>query len=126
VKQLQGKISNIFCCLGIIRLRTLKHDPLPIARFEDQFVRKRLFIKKDFIRMSKDWVEVFVTYDRIEAEIVKDLLESGGIPVIIRSAKVTPYPVNIGKMGEVKVLVRKEDKQTAEEVLIKSYNAGSS
>ncbi|MBE0426306.1 MAG: DUF2007 domain-containing protein [Nitrospirae bacterium] len=76
--------------------------------------------------MSKDWVEVFVTYDRIEAEIVKDLLESGGIPVIIRSAKVTPYPVNIGKMGEVKVLVRKEDKQTAEEVLIKSYNAGSS
>jgi len=71
-------------------------------------------------------VEILITYDRIEAEIIKDILESGGIPVIISSAKVTPYPVNIGKMGEVKILVRREDKQTAEEVLRKSYNGGSS
>ena len=67
--------------------------------------------------MSKDWVEIFVTYDPIEAEIIKDLLESGGIPVVIRSAKVGPYPVNIGKIGEVKILVRKEDKDEAERVI---------
>jgi hypothetical protein len=30
---------------------------------------------------------------------------------------VSPYPVNIGKMGEIKVLVRKEDKETAEDVI---------
>jgi hypothetical protein len=30
---------------------------------------------------------------------------------------VSPYPVNIGKIGEVKVLVRKEDKETAEDVI---------
>jgi len=69
--------------------------------------------------MSGEWVEVFITYDQIEAEIVKDLLESGGIPVVIRSAKVSPYPVNIGKIGEVKVFVRKEDKALAEEVITK-------
>jgi len=67
--------------------------------------------------MNEDWVEVLITYDTLEAEIVKDLLESGGIPVVLRSSKVSPYPVNIGKMGEIKVLVRKEDKETAEEVL---------
>jgi hypothetical protein len=67
--------------------------------------------------MSEEWVEILVTYDPIEAEIVKDLLESGGVPVVIRSAKVTPYPVNIGKIGEVKVLVRNKDKETAEEVI---------
>jgi len=67
--------------------------------------------------MSEEWVEILVTYDPIEAEIVKDLLESGGIPVVIRSAKVTPYPVNIGKIGEVKVFVRNKDKETAEEVI---------
>lgn len=67
--------------------------------------------------MSAEWVEVLVTYDPVEAEIVKDLLESGGIPAVLRSSKVTPYPVNIGKMGEIKVLVKKEDKETAEEVI---------
>lgn len=70
--------------------------------------------------MSEEWVEVFVTYDRIEAEIIKDLLESGGIPVVIRSAKVSPYPVNIGKMGEVKILVRREDKEEAGKVIKES------
>jgi hypothetical protein len=67
--------------------------------------------------VCKEWVEILVTYDPIEAEVIKDLLESGGIPVVIRSAKVSPYPVNIGKMGEVKILVRKEDKEEAEMVI---------
>jgi len=67
--------------------------------------------------MSEDWVQILVTYDTLEAEIIKDLLESGGIPVVLRSSKVSPYPVNIGKMGEIKVLVRKEDKETAEDVI---------
>lgn len=67
--------------------------------------------------MSEDWVQILVTYDPLEAEMIKDLLESGGIPVVLRSSKVSPYPVNIGKMGEIKVLVRKEDKETAEDVI---------
>ena len=64
------------------------------------------------------WTVVLVTYDSIEAEIIKDLLESGGVPVVLRSSKVSPYPVNIGKIGEIKILVRDEDKEIAE-MLIK-------
>ncbi len=64
-----------------------------------------------------EWVAVFVTYDPLEAEIIKDLLESGGIPVVLRSSKVSPYPVSVGKMGEIKILVRKEDKEVAEKVI---------
>lgn len=67
--------------------------------------------------MKTGWVEVFVTYDAVEAEIIKDLLESGGVPVVLRSSKVRPFPVNIGKIGEVKILVREEDKETAEKVI---------
>jgi hypothetical protein len=67
--------------------------------------------------MTEEWVEVFVTYDRIEAEIIKDLLESGEIPVILRSSKVTPFPVNVGKIGEIKVLVRNGDKKAAEKII---------
>ena len=73
-----------------------------------------------------EWVEVLVTCDLIEAEILRGLLESGGIPVIVRSAKVTPYPVNVGKMGEVKVLVRRESKAAAEELIREISKAGNS
>jgi len=74
--------------------------------------------------MSEKWVVVFVTYDPLEAEMIRDLLESGGISVVVRSSKVSPYPVNIGKMGEIKILVRKEDKDVAEKV-IKGENSHS-
>jgi hypothetical protein len=67
--------------------------------------------------MGTEWVELIVTYDQLEAEMMKDLLESGGIEVVLRSAKVSPYPVSVGKMGEVKLLVKEEDRETAEEVI---------
>lgn len=81
----------------------------------------------DSFRMHNDeeWVEVLVTYDSLEAEMIKDLLESGGIPVVLRSSKVSPYPVNIGKMGEIKILVKKEDKESAERVISGEGEEGS-
>ncbi|MBF0505808.1 MAG: DUF2007 domain-containing protein [Nitrospirae bacterium] len=67
--------------------------------------------------MSEEWVEVLVTCDPLEAEMVKDLLESGEIPVVIRSSKVSPYPVNIGKMGEIRLLVPEVCRTLAEKVI---------
>jgi hypothetical protein len=67
--------------------------------------------------MNEEWVTVLVTNDSLEAEMIKDLLESGEIPVVLRSSKVSPYPVSVGKMGEIKILVRKEDKETAEKLI---------
>jgi Putative prokaryotic signal transducing protein len=67
--------------------------------------------------MKEKWTVAYVTYDSIEAEMIKDLLESGGIDSVIRSDKVTPFPVNVGKMGEVKIVVREEDKDAAVEMI---------
>jgi hypothetical protein len=76
--------------------------------------------------MNGEWVELLITFDPLEAEMIKDLLESGGIPVVLRSSKVSPYPVNIGKIGEIKVLVKKEDHEAAEEFLREdSHSTGS-
>ncbi|MFZ3064792.1 MAG: DUF2007 domain-containing protein [Nitrospirota bacterium] len=66
-----------------------------------------------------EWTELLVTYDEIEAEMIKDLLESGGILVVIKSSKVTPYPVNIGRMGEIKILVMEDDLEAAKAVIRK-------
>lgn len=65
----------------------------------------------------EEWVEVMVTYDSLDAEMIKDLLESGDIPVVLRSSKVSPYPVNVGKIGEIKILVRAVDREIAEKVI---------
>jgi hypothetical protein len=64
-----------------------------------------------------DWVEVFVTYDPIEAEIVRNLLESGGIRVRVVSMRVGPYPVNIGRMGETRLQVRRRDARAARQAI---------
>lgn len=73
--------------------------------------------------MPSEWVELLVTYDCLEAEMIKDLLESGGIEVNIRSCKVSPYPVNIGRMGEVKLFVRREDEELAAS-LVRNFQTG--
>jgi len=67
--------------------------------------------------VREDWVDVLVTYDPLEADMVKDLLESGGIQVALRSWKVSPFPVNVGKIGEIRLLVRQADKALAEKVI---------
>jgi len=66
---------------------------------------------------DEDWSVVYITYDSLEAEMIKDLLESGEVPVVLRSSKVSPYPVNVGKLGEIKILVRDEDKEIAEKLI---------
>ncbi|HBH62769.1 MAG TPA: hypothetical protein DDX85_13740 [Nitrospiraceae bacterium] len=64
-----------------------------------------------------EWVEVLFTYDEIEAEIVKDLLEAEHIQVIVKSSKISPYPVSIGSMGEIRLMIRNEELEKAKEVL---------
>ena len=64
-----------------------------------------------------DWEEILFTYDDFEAEIVKDLLESENIQVVVNSMKVSPYPVSIGRLGEIKLLVKKNDLAQAKKVI---------
>ena len=71
----------------------------------------------ELLSREGDFEVVLVTYDPIEAEILKDVLESGDIQVVLRSAKVTPFPVNVGKVGEIQLLVPKADSEAARKVI---------
>ena len=64
-----------------------------------------------------EWVEILLTYDEVEAQIVKRLLEGEGIEVVIDSMKMRPYPVSIGKMGEVKLMVKEDELERAKEII---------
>lgn len=64
-----------------------------------------------------EWVELICTYDETEAQIIRDVLESENIEVVSRSMKISPYPVSFGRLGEVKLLVKKGDIDNARRVL---------
>ena len=64
-----------------------------------------------------EWVELLVTYDEIEAQIIKNILDAENIPVVINSLKIRSYPVTIGRIGEIKILVTKGDIEKAQEIL---------
>jgi DeoR/GlpR family transcriptional regulator of sugar metabolism len=64
-----------------------------------------------------DWIELLNTDDETEVQIVKNILEAEGIQVVVDSMKIRPYPVRIGKIGEIKLLVRKESLEEAEKIL---------
>ncbi len=72
-----------------------------------------------------DWVEILFTYDEMEAQIVRDVLESADIQVVVNSMKIMPYPVSIGRMGEVRLLVRREDVEKAERILKSTKDAAA-
>ena len=67
--------------------------------------------------MKSEFTEVYVTYDEVEAGMLVDLLRSGGIEAHMRSSKVTPYPVNVGRMGEIKIIVNNADADEANKLI---------
>ena len=64
-----------------------------------------------------EWVELLITYDEVEAQIIKDILEAENVPVVINSLKIRPYPVSIGRIGEIKILVNRGNIEKAQEIL---------
>jgi len=70
--------------------------------------------------MDGEWVEVFKAPDHVEAELIRGLLESSGIPVVVeaRGAQALPFilgPARVG--GYISILVPPDQEEAASEVL---------
>ncbi len=70
-----------------------------------------------------EWTEVLLTYDDIEAYLVKDILEAENVQVIINSMKITPFPVSFGRLGEIRIMVKKDELALAKKILNIMKNA---
>jgi hypothetical protein len=55
-----------------------------------------------------DLKEIYLSYDMIESDLIKGLLEAHGISCVIRDMTITPYPINIGLFGEKRIAVEEE------------------
>jgi hypothetical protein len=75
--------------------------------------------------MSRDgWSTLLEVYDRIEAEILKESLESMGIPATLFDESAgTLYPTTFGPLAKVEVCVPDERLKEAE-AWLESYNKG--
>jgi hypothetical protein len=61
---------------------------------------------------------VYITYNFLEAQIVAGRLESEGVQALVyQEPGANAIGIRIGRMGEVKVLVRPDDYDTAEAIL---------
>ncbi len=68
--------------------------------------------------MDKDeLVVVYTAMGELNADVIKGRLESAGIPVMLQSESESVFPMSVGEMGEVKLLVPKDQEQAARAVL---------
>lgn len=69
-------------------------------------------------RSGYDWMVVHITYNLAEAHIVAGRLETEGIATFIyREPGASALGIHIGRLGEIKVLVRPADFHLAEAIL---------
>ena len=62
---------------------------------------------------ENQFIEIYATYDLLEAEQIKGFLEEEGLPVQIRDLGISPYPIHIGTFNEKRILVMASDKEDA-------------
>jgi Putative prokaryotic signal transducing protein len=66
--------------------------------------------------VRENLVEVYEA-SRQQAELIRSLLEGNGIPAVTFGAAGGAYPVNVGDLGRVQVLVQEIDEDSAREVI---------
>ncbi len=65
-------------------------------------------------KANEEFVAVYTTMGPLRAEVVKGRLESAGIPAFLKyESASTVYAVLVDGMGEVRVMVAKEDEEEA-------------
>jgi hypothetical protein len=70
------------------------------------------------LNRSKGLVEVYIAKGEAEAQIIRGLLESSGIPCLLKSLAAPSVHVFIGDgMGEVKIMVRESDAEKARKLI---------
>lgn len=72
------------------------------------------------------WIVVDTVAGIFQAEILRGLFEAQGIPVILsqEGAGQSVYPVTVGVLGEVQILVREQDAEEAQR-LLDAYHDGA-
>jgi hypothetical protein len=73
---------------------------------------------------DQSWVEVVKVFGELQAEMLRGLFEAQGIPVMLNQEGAgRAYGINVGRLGEVQILVPSDYVAEAQSVLA-DYEAG--
>ena len=65
------------------------------------------------------WVEIATAPNSDEAQLIQGFLQAEGIDAQIEHAEASILPTNIGMLGDVRIYVRAEDEEAAQDLLRK-------
>jgi hypothetical protein len=67
--------------------------------------------------IHREWVGIHTTTNEYEANIIKGLLETEGIFCLLKSSRVAQFPLAIGHLGEIKIMVAPSEAEQGKEIL---------
>jgi hypothetical protein len=65
----------------------------------------------------RELVEIYRIGGGPGAEMIKSLLDANGIPCVLSGGQDAAYPLTVGPMAQVRIMVRAEDADRAEELV---------
>ena len=79
-------------------------------------------VEKD--RDTENYVEVYVTNQKMEMDLLRDLLEKNNIHCTVRDLHMSSLPMNIGEMAEIRIEVAQHDEGKAKELIQEMISSG--
>jgi hypothetical protein len=67
--------------------------------------------------VNREWVGIHTTTNEYEANIIKGLLETEGIFCLLKSSRVAQFPLAVGRLGEIKIMVAPSEAEQGKEIL---------
>ena len=76
------------------------------------------------MKLAMDFPEIYISYDRLEANLIRDLLRTSSIECLVRDMQVAPYPTLVGRSAEKRVAVQSDKVESAKKLITDARSNG--
>lgn len=70
-------------------------------------------------------IDLYITYNPMEAQFIKDMLDDNDVACFTRGMEVSQLPMNVGNMGQTRVVVESEKLEEAIALIEKAIEANA-
>lgn len=74
---------------------------------------------------SEKYIEIYLSYNDCESDVIGSLLTQEEIPFILRDQRISPYPMNVDRFGERRFAVPEQEVQRAKDLIADAIASGA-